>query len=215
MPPNLIPDESRLTEKGRATRARIVAVAADLMRERGVARTGVDEVRREASVSGSQMSHYFGDKRSLVRAVIAYQADAVIAFQQPIIDHLDSFEALHAWCDAGVASHEQRNCEGGCEFGSLASELADQDEDARVDLANGFQRWEQLIRDGLATMRDRGELRPEADPEALALAFLSAIQGGRLLAQTFRSSAPLRASLDAMLAHVASFAPTPESNSGN
>ena len=50
---------SRLTRKGRATRARIIDVAARLMFERGVGGTSIDEVRGAATVSGSQISHYF------------------------------------------------------------------------------------------------------------------------------------------------------------
>ena len=42
---------SRLTRKGRATRARIVDVAARLMFHRGVAGTSIDEVRNTAAVS--------------------------------------------------------------------------------------------------------------------------------------------------------------------
>jgi TetR/AcrR family transcriptional repressor of nem operon len=198
--------EPRLTAKGRATRARIVGVAAELIEQRGVAGTGIDDVRRAAAVSGSQMSHYFGDKASLVRAVVAHQADAVIAAQRPRLEHMDSLDGIRAWTDAVVAKNERLRCEGGCEFGSLASELAETDAVTRAGLADGFLRWEGMIRDGLAAMQDRGELAPEADPQALAFALLSAQQGGVLLAQTLRDPAPLRAALDAVLAHVASFA---------
>ena len=68
-----MPDDatSRFTRKGRATRGRIVDVAAKLMFQRGVAGTSIDEVRNTAAVSGSQISHYFHDKRDLTRQVIA------------------------------------------------------------------------------------------------------------------------------------------------
>ncbi|MDT7767869.1 MAG: hypothetical protein QOI30_865, partial [Mycobacterium sp.] len=62
-----MPDDAtpRLTRKGRETRARIVDAAAKLMFEHGVAGTSIDEVRNTAAVSGSQISHYFHDKRDL------------------------------------------------------------------------------------------------------------------------------------------------------
>ncbi|HMC71870.1 MAG TPA: TetR/AcrR family transcriptional regulator, partial [Mycobacteriales bacterium] len=71
--------KTRLTAKGRATRARIIDAAAQLMYKNGAANTGFEDVRKAAKASGSQMSHYFADKRSLIRAVIAHQADAVMA----------------------------------------------------------------------------------------------------------------------------------------
>ncbi len=206
------PAEPRRTAKGQATRARIVAVAAELADHRGVANTGIDDVRRVAGVSGSQMSHYFGDKRSLVRAVIRHQADAVIAMQEPVLSNLDSWESLQAWTDGVVAKLERQHCARGCEYGSLASELAETDDETRQDLANGFRRWAGLIQTGLATMRERGELRPDADPEALAYSLLAAQQGGVLLAQTLRDTTVLRSALNAALAYIGSFATGPTSS---
>src|SRR3712207_5595474 len=93
----------KLTAKGEATRARIVAAAAGLMYERGVAGTSTEDVLAAAGVtSPSQLYHYFGDKRSLVRAVIQYQTELMLAFQTPLLSRLDSFEALETWRDAVV-----------------------------------------------------------------------------------------------------------------
>jgi len=63
----------KLTSKGRQTRQRIVAAAAGLMFEGGVARTTMEDVRAAAGVSSSQIYHYFTDKEALVRAVIEFQ----------------------------------------------------------------------------------------------------------------------------------------------
>jgi len=80
------------------------------------------------------------------------------------------------------------------------------DPDASADLTLGFERWESAIREGLHAMRDRGELRRDADPDRLALAVLAALQGGLLLTQIRRQVAPLEAALDAMLDRIASLA---------
>ena len=67
-----VPDmtERRLTRRGRETRERIVSAAAELIFERGVAETTLEDIRAAAGVSGSQVYHYFEDKQALVRAVI-------------------------------------------------------------------------------------------------------------------------------------------------
>jgi AcrR family transcriptional regulator len=195
--------EPRLTRKGQATRARIVAAASALVFERGVAGTSTDDVRAAAGVSTSQIYHYFSDKSALVRAVIAHQTEAVLDAQRPLLGSLDSMEALRAWRDLVVGLQRERQCEGGCPIGSLASELAETDPEARAELVAGFARWEEGIRSGLRAMRARGELRPGTDPDRLALAVLAALQGGLLLTQTRRETAPLEAALDTMLDHVA------------
>lgn len=198
--------EQKLTKKGRETRARIVAVAAQLMFEHGVAGTTVEDVQREAKVSASQLYHYFADKQELVLAVIVYQTEAVLNAQEPLLSHLDSMGALRAWCDAIVQLQVQRQCQGGCPIGSLGSELSDTEPDARIELVAGFMQWEEAIRKGLRAMYCRGELKSEADPDTLALALLAALQGGLLLTKIRKETSALEAALNVMLSHIASLA---------
>ncbi|WP_405587599.1 TetR/AcrR family transcriptional regulator [Streptomyces sp. NBC_01190] len=190
----------RLTPKGQATRDRIVAAAAKLMFERGVAGTSTEDVLKAAGVtSPSQLYHYFGGKKPLTQAVITYQTDYVLSVQRPLLSRLDSFEALEAWRDAVVDVQRAGNCEGGCPIGSLSVELSDHDPQARAQIVAGYSQWEDAIRDGLKAMRDRGELRADADPDFLALALLTALQGGLLMTQARRDTAALEAVLDAMI----------------
>jgi TetR/AcrR family transcriptional regulator, transcriptional repressor for nem operon len=193
-----------LTPKGRATRDRVVAAAADLMYEQGVAATSLQDVQQASRVSGSQMYHYFGDKASLVRAVIAWQGETVLGHQWPWLSRLDSLQGIRAWRDYVVSTTRRRECRGGCHIGSLASELSDLDPAARSDLADAFQRWISAIRDGLRAMQDRGELRADADVARLACTLMAAVQGGQLLAQAQRDVAPLEAALDTVIDHIAS-----------
>jgi TetR/AcrR family transcriptional repressor of nem operon len=199
-----VPDTGELTPKGRATRERIVAAAADLMFEQGVAGTSLQDVQQASRVSGSQMYHYFGDKTSLVHAVIARQGETLLGKQQPWLSRIDSMAGIRAWRDYVVSTMRRRECRGGCQIGSLASELSDLDPEARSDLAATFGRWISAIRDGLQAMQDRGELRADADVGRLALALMAAAEGGLLLAKTLRDIAPLEAALDTMIDHIAS-----------
>jgi len=201
------PTKRMLTPRGRATRERIVAVAAELMLEHGVAGTGVDDVQAAAHVSASQLYHYFGDKRNLVRAVVDYQNDFVLAQQEPLLSSLDSMEALRAWRDLLVAAAEETGCRGGCAIGTLSGELAEAHPDCREALADGYRRWESAIRSGLRKMQERGELRRGADPDRLALALLTAVQGGATIAQVRRDTEPLKAGIDTVLEHIESLRP--------
>lgn len=193
-----------LTPKGRATRDRIVAAAARLIQERGLARTSTEDVRHAAGVSSSQLYHYFADKMSLAHAVIAYQTDAVLGAQGEFLGHLDSMRALRRWRDRLVEIQRGLQCEGGCPLGTMATELSETDPAARRELGEAFDRWEDGIRSGLRAMLERGELPADADPDRLATAVLAAVQGGLLLTQVRRTTEPLEAALDAMLDHIES-----------
>ena len=193
----------RLTPRGAATRVRIVEAAADLVYMRGVAGTSLDDVMEASATSKSQLYHYFTDKDALIREVIALQTERVLAGQQPALRELDSLPGLRRWRDAMVGRNRATGGVGGCPVGSLASELADQSENARELLTRSFQTWESYLVDGLQAMRDRGELAPSADPHDLATAVMTALQGGLLLAQTTRTTRPLELALDMALEHVA------------
>ncbi len=186
-----------LTERGRATRDRIVSAAATLIHERGVAGTSLDDVRAATATSKSQLYHYFTDKSALVRAVIELQVDQVLTAQQPELAGATSMAGLRRWRDRLIALHEQDA--RGCPLGRLASELTDRDPAARAALTAGFTRWQGLLATGLETMRGHTALDPDADPQALALGLLAAVQGGLLLAQATGSVTPLRTALDMAL----------------
>lgn len=192
-----------LTARGAATRARIVAAAADLIYARGVDRTSLDDVMADSGVSKSQLYHYFKDKDALVLEVIALQTERVLGAQQPHLGALDSLKALRSWRDAIVRLNARVRA-GGCPLGSLANELANNSLGARKHLASSFGTWTDNIERGLATMHARGDLVPTADPHELAVALLSAVQGGLLLAKTTRSSRTLEIAIDMAIDHVAS-----------
>jgi TetR/AcrR family transcriptional regulator, transcriptional repressor for nem operon len=190
------------TRRGRDSRERIVAAAARLIGERGVGGTSVDDVLAEAGASKSQLYHYFAGKHELVQAVIARCGDEVLGGHMGHLETLDSLDGLERWFDSLVAFQERVGCVGGCPLGSLAAELADQDEGARAALAGSFRRWEAYLSAGFARMLERGELPAYADPERLAAATLASVEGGLLLARTHRSTQPLRAALDEILARL-------------
>ena len=194
-----------LTRKGQATRERILQTATELIAQRGVAGTSTEDVRKAAGISGSQLYHYFDSKQALIRAVITRQAEAPLVPGQPIMGALNSFDALRAWADAAIEHQKHLSGRGDCTLTSLAGELSPTDEQTREDLCNAFQRWQSLLYDGLKAMRERGDLRPEADLDELSMALLTALQGGSLLSQTLRTAEPMRASMNAALAYVHSF----------
>ncbi|MEV6794551.1 TetR family transcriptional regulator C-terminal domain-containing protein [Streptomyces sp. NPDC051320] len=194
----------RLTAKGLATRERIVEAAATLIYQHGVQNTNNEAIRRATGVSGSQLSRHFPTKESLVRAVIAWRADSVIRAHRIALGNLDSFAALRLWADSCIEREDL--CRGGCSFGSLASEVLKTGPEVRDDLADGFDRWEDLFRAGLRAMRDGGELSAAADPEQLTHVLMAAFQGGMLLGQAAASVEPLRAALNGAIAYIETFA---------
>lgn len=195
----------KLTEKGQATRARILEQAAELIHTKGVAATNNEQLRRVTGISGSQLNHYFPTKESLVMAVIEWQTEQVMRFYgSEQFAGFDTIEALRSWVDYYV-THESAYRDG-CTLGSLASQIIKSDLQVHDEPARAFDQWRNIFRDGLRRMQSLGRLSATADPTQLADLLLSAFQGGMLLTQVQRDVTPLKNALHAAIDHVQTFA---------
>ena len=195
------------TVNGRATRNRILAAATELVSERGVAGTSLDDVRARAQASKSQLYLYFPNREELLRAVARQTSDLVMAAQADLLAGFTSSAGLERYLDALVDFQVQRAAVGGCPIGSLAGQLADQDEPARHALADGLGEWEQGLHRGLEAMLRGGELSPEVDVDRLATQLLGLLQGGLVLTQVRRDPLQLRIAADGILELVARCSP--------
>lgn len=198
-----MPGEPR-TGRGRASRERIVERAAELFAERGVTATSLDEVLAAAGAGKSQLYHYFRGRDELVEAAVGLRCTQVLADLTQALGAVASLAELEQALAGFADGYEQMGLPG-CPIGSLAAEVAERNDGARLQTAAAFDAWERLFADALERMRGRGELRPDASPAALATALLASIEGGMVLSQTRKDPASLRIAVEAGLAQVRTY----------
>lgn len=201
------------TNRGAETKNHIVACAATLIHERGVAATTVDDILAASGAGKSQFYHYFENKEELVREVLRHNLNSTLAAQEALLGALSTWKGIKTWLNALADTYDEAGLFGGCRIGSLAAEMAERDEELRLAIAEAISRWESFLAAGLETMKGRGALRPRADPEALAETTMVAIQGGYLLSTIKKDIRPMRNALTAAYAHLRFFA-RPGSSSG-
>ncbi|ORJ62289.1 TetR/AcrR family transcriptional regulator [Mycobacterium simiae] len=206
-------DASQLpvTRRGRATRDRIISCAAELFVTEGVSAVSQDRVRQAASVSGSQLSHYFVDKAALVRAVIARQTEVLLDFhRQAALNNLDTFEDFEKWVELTLMSSRRQNRRRALPtFGMLAGQLGKQDEQTRELLADGYRQWTALLRRGLTRMKKNGLLVESANPSVLANVLVTAHEGGGLMTRAYGKTWPDRDALTFAVNYLRQFANRP------
>ena len=193
------------TERGRASRERIVERAAELFAERGIAITSVDEVLAAAGAGKGQFYHYFRGRDELAAAAVGYRCAQVMAGLTQALGGVSSLAGLEQTLAGFVSGFEQAGMPG-CPIGTLATEVAGRNEEARLQAAAGFDAWERLLADTLERMRQGGELRADAPPAVLATGLLASIEGGMVLSQARKDMTSLRVAVDAGLAHLRTFA---------
>jgi AcrR family transcriptional regulator len=187
--------ETRLTPKGRATRDRIVQAAAELIVGQGLRALNMDAVRRAASVSGSQLAHYFADKSALIRAVVARQIGVVLDFhRQPALGGLGSLDDFERWIDLNMRYFRRVGNTSTPTYHALAAQLAKSDptpESATRDTVGaGYWQWIELLQAAIQRMKDDRILSSGADPRHLAMVIVAAHQGGSTMSYTYRAEWP-------------------------
>jgi TetR/AcrR family transcriptional regulator, transcriptional repressor for nem operon len=188
----------------------MISSAADLMYVRGINAVTLDDVRAATGTSKSQLYKHFPDgKPELVRAVLALRAEHILTREEQRLARLKSMSGLRRWRDALVQGAALQGGAYGCALGNMVVELADQDEQARTALSGHFATWEGLLVAGFQRMQAEGILPAVADPDALAIGLMAALQGGYLLAQADHDVAPMATALDMALAHIESLTSAP------
>ena len=122
-------------------RARIVSATADLVWARGAGGASLDAIMAASGASKSQLYHYFADKDELLREASALQANRVIEKHAPMLDRLDSLQAMRRWRDAVLVL----NLKTGCPLGALVYQLPSSATRARTAVGAGFETWRRRI----------------------------------------------------------------------
>jgi AcrR family transcriptional regulator len=192
-------EETRITDRGRATRQRIIEATGREILASGIGGTTLDTVRAATLTSKSQLFHYFpGGKAELVREVAVWEGGELLAAQRPHIDDLGSWESWHAWRDALVAYYIGLG-RWACPIGSMATQAAMTDPELARIIADSMTSWRVLLAAGVTKMQAAGEVDAAADPQRIAVAILAALQGGLVLSQPERASWPLEAAIDSAM----------------
>lgn len=166
----------------------------------------IDEVVARSAASKGQVYHYFRSREALLHAAVDATIDDVVQLQDGMMDRLDSWSTIQAWFDCLVDLQVTLDARGGCPMAMLSAHLVETDEHVRAQLLAGFDRWESTLKQGIASMRERGMLVTEADPSELATATMASIQGGLVLTQVRRDPAQLRIALRSGWSYLQAFA---------
>jgi AcrR family transcriptional regulator len=166
-----------MTSKGRAMQARIVAGAAEVVRERGQANAGLDDIRAATGVSSSQLFHYFPEgKRALMLAVARYEADRILAEQEPQLSDLSTAECWQEWAQNLVARYQRQGSR--CGLSALVGQLDPGNEDVREIVVDLYRRWEEALATGVRRLQNGNGAACTLDPQREAASLLTSIQGG-------------------------------------
>jgi AcrR family transcriptional regulator len=174
----------------RPARDRIVYAAAQSVRERGVAATGLRGVVAEAEAPRGSLQHYFpGGKDQLVGEALRWSGNFAADQVQHLARELRKptpgalFAAMaRQWRD----EFSRRGFQRGCPLVAAAADVASTDPQLRDTVRLGFDGWLAAVRQELRRMGV-----PAGRAESLAVLMISALEGAIVLARINQDVRPL------------------------
>jgi TetR/AcrR family transcriptional regulator, transcriptional repressor for nem operon len=158
-------------------RERLITSAADLLHRQGVERTTLAEIAHAADVPPGNVYYYFKTRDDLVHAVIEAQVQQVRALLARLDARSTPIARLKGLAESGT-SNGPIIVEHGCPLGGLSYELNKHDAELGADAARPLRT---IVEWAEGQFRELGQ----RNPGAVAVTFLSAIQGAALLANAF------------------------------
>jgi TetR/AcrR family transcriptional repressor of nem operon len=192
--------------EGKTTREAILAAATRLMGVHGYRNTSLDEVLRESGVGKGNFYYYFRSKEELGYAILDQFIEAFVERTlQPCFSD-ESRRPLHqisCFLDRIREIQRERNCVGGCPLGNLAAELSDLHEGFRGRLNGVFSAWRDRLTGALRHAQERGHVRPECHPEAVAHFLVAALEGAMLMTKLTKDIAVMEQCVGEMKRYLA------------
>jgi len=174
----------------RGPRERMVYSAAQLVRERGVAATGVRDVVERASAPRGSFQHYFpGGKDQLVSEALLWSGDYAAAWAARYL------RETRRPTPSGLFAHlaaqwkeefDRRGFQRGCPVMATAGEVAGSGSAITEPLRMALSRWEEAIVAALTAMGV-----PARRGRRQATLMLSTLEGAILMARVYGSVRPL------------------------
>ncbi|WP_418317213.1 TetR/AcrR family transcriptional regulator [Piscinibacter sakaiensis] len=171
------------------TRSRIVVAAMELFWQKGYQSTSIADLLQRAGVHSGSLYHFFPGKQDVLLAVLdLYHGGIDEMLLAPAWHGIDDpieriFALLAGYREALLGT----DCSYGCPIGSIALELHEPDPPVRAGLMANFTAWTDAVEHCLV---DAGPRLPDRlDRRALACFVLTTMEGGVMLARTYRDVA--------------------------
>lgn len=179
--------------KGEQTRQRIVERAAPVFNTLGYSRTSMSELTRATGLEKGGIYNHFPSKEALALAAFDYAIATVGArFAAAIIGVESAVARLEAIVDVFAAYLEAPPIPGGCPILNTAVEADDTEPALRARAQAAMNDLQKLIGLTVKAGVAGAELRPEADPRAVAAVITATMEGAVMLARLYDDPAPLR-----------------------
>ena len=179
--------------KGAQTRQRIVARAAPVFNTLGYSRTSMSDLTRATGLEKGGIYNHFPSKEALALAAFDYAVNVAAERFRAALEGVEPAAArLQAIVSVFAAYLETPPIPGGCPIQNTAVEADDTDPALRERAQAAMADLQKLIGVTVKAGVHRGELRPEANPRAVAAIITATMEGAIMLGRLYGDPTPMR-----------------------
>src|SRR2546426_5380027 len=184
-----------------ASRKQLMASAIDCFARLGYQGTSIDRIARDAGVTKGAVYYHFRDKEQLLFEAVK---DRIGGFEKQVLDDVsperDALENLRHVVDAcfvhaTVSNHRRFII-------TLMIEALDTNPRLSVEFRDILRRMRTFLRDVIVRAQQRGQLRPDVSPEAVAAVIAGGIIGAEVQHYQDPEEIDLRRVLDTLVEQV-------------
>jgi AcrR family transcriptional regulator len=170
-----------------SARARLLDAAEQMLREVGMAGTGIKEVVARSGAPIGSLYHYFPDgKTQLVSESLQIHADKSKRLLEHFFDGKQTAAAaVRRLFDTAADAFERAGAYKGCAVGAVALDLMPRDTALREICRSTFDDWADIITPRLPLPSERAR-------HAAAVTIVAALEGAFILAKAAKSGDPFR-----------------------
>jgi TetR/AcrR family transcriptional repressor of lmrAB and yxaGH operons len=170
-----------------APRDRLLLATETMLREAGMAGTGIKDVVKRSGAPIGSLYHYFpGGKTQLVTEALEIHAGRSKAFIARFFrGRTSAATAVRELFDTAAQGFDLAGADKGCAIGAVSLDLQAGDSEARRICEATFEGWADLIAPHLP-------FRNKSARASFAVTIVAALEGAFVLARAARSGAPFR-----------------------
>ena len=189
--------------KGELTRERIVATAARVFNERGFAGASMADLMEATGLQKGGIYRHFESKEAL--ALVAFEhAISLMAgrFTAALEGQHHAVDRLHAMVSVFEGIQDDPPVPGGCPMMNAMIESDDAYSPLRDRARNAMDGLTGFLHRITARGIDRGEIRADVDPEALATLIVATLEGALAMARFYGRRDPMRHAVEHLRRHL-------------
>lgn len=191
--------------KGAETREMILRKAAPVFNRRGYAGASLSDIMAATGLEKGGIYNHFSSKEELALHAFDYAyAQVREAFRVALQGKRHAIERLEAITTVFQAMPDGMPVAGGCPVLNTAIEADDTNPALRARARAGMEEWHALIVRIVTRGIERGEVRADVDPEALATLMIAVLEGAIMLSKLRDEMTPMNQAVAFLLGYLQS-----------